>query len=174
MNLRPATFADIPAVMALERTCPTAAHWTEEQYLQAVRPGPGEPERLVIVAETPVANRSSATAATTAGREPRTEILGFLVARHLAAEWELENVVVAAAGRRKGLGRQLIEALLAHARETDSEAVFLEVRESNAAARRLYEAAGFHQIGRRKSYYANPSEDAICYRRSPVALLTCP
>jgi ribosomal-protein-alanine N-acetyltransferase len=42
--------------------------------------------------------------------------------------------------------------------------VFLEVRESNAAARALYANAGFEQTSRRKSYYANPLEDAILYR----------
>jgi ribosomal-protein-alanine N-acetyltransferase len=44
--------------------------------------------------------------------------------------------------------------------------VFLEVRESNAAARTLYENAGFEQTGRRRSYYTSPLEDAILYRRT--------
>jgi [ribosomal protein S18]-alanine N-acetyltransferase len=161
--IRLATSHDIPAMTSLERACETAAHWTEEQYRQAIRPGSGDPERLVLVAV-----RSSAAAARTQGREPRTEILGFLVARHLAPEWELENIVVALVARRHGLGKQLMEALFVYAREAQSEAVFLEVRESNTAARKLYESAGFQQIGRRKCYYANPLEDAICYRRSPV------
>ena len=42
--------------------------------------------------------------------------------------------------------------------------MFLEVRESNAAARTLYEKAGFEQTGRRHSYYTSPLEDAILYR----------
>jgi ribosomal-protein-alanine N-acetyltransferase len=42
--------------------------------------------------------------------------------------------------------------------------VFLEVRESNAAARCFYEKAGFVQTGRRKSYYTDPAEDAVLYR----------
>jgi ribosomal-protein-alanine N-acetyltransferase len=57
-------------------------------------------------------------------------------------------------------------ALLAAARETNSSSVFLEVRESNAPARNLYEKAGFEQTGRRKSYYADPAENAILYRFS--------
>ena len=59
-------------------------------------------------------------------------ILGFLVAQHLAPEWELENIVVAPTARRKGLGKRLLDALLDAARETNSNSVFLEVRESNA------------------------------------------
>ena len=65
--------------------------------------------------------------------------------------------------RRKGLGQQLLDALLAAARETSSS-VFLEVRESNGAARSLYEKAGFQQTGLRKSYYKDPAENAILYR----------
>jgi ribosomal-protein-alanine N-acetyltransferase len=43
--------------------------------------------------------------------------------------------------------------------------VLLEVRESNAAAQRLYLSAGFKQTGRRKGYYTRPAEDAILYQR---------
>lgn len=158
--IRPATVADIPALISLERACPTAAHWTEARYRQAVQPGSGDSERLVLVA-----GASQPTAKAEEGRHSGFGTLGFLVARHLAPEWELENIVVATTARRKGLGKQLVEALLAAVRATGSEFVFLEVRESNAAARRLYEQAGFHQTGRRKSYYADPLEDAIVYRR---------
>jgi [ribosomal protein S18]-alanine N-acetyltransferase len=89
-----------------------------------------------------------------------------LVARHLAPEWELENIVVAPSARRQGLGNRLLNALLAAARETHSASVFLEVRESNSAARTLYEKAGFKQTGRRKSYYTDPLEDAVLYRQT--------
>jgi ribosomal-protein-alanine N-acetyltransferase len=91
-------------------------------------------------------------------------VQGFVVARHVAPEWELENIVVAPAVRRRGLGQRLLDALLAAARETNSSSVFLEVRESNAAARCFYEKAGFVQTGRRKSYYTDPAEDAVLYR----------
>lgn len=97
-------------------------------------------------------------------KSPR--ILGFLIAQHLAPEWELENLVVAPNARRKGLGKRLLEALLDAARKTNSTSVFLEARESNAAARALYEQAGFEQAGRRAFYYTNPSEDAILYRQT--------
>jgi ribosomal-protein-alanine N-acetyltransferase len=146
--------------MELERASPTAAHWTEGQYRQAIQPGSGDPERLVLVAEG-----SPPAAGEGEGPDSRRGILGFLVARQIAPEWELENIVVAPAARRKGLGRQLLEALFATARQTESQSLFLEVRESNAAARRLYEKAGFEQSARRKAYYAGPAEDAILYRR---------
>jgi len=164
VNVRPAIPADISGMVALERACPAAAHLTEGQYGQAVCPGRGDVERLVLVTEAPL----TAVAEGERGQGSGSGILGFLVARHLAPEWELENIVVAPAARRTGLGRQLVDALLAAARERDSESMFLEVRESNTAARRLYETAGFQPTGRRKSYYRDPPEDAILYRRTPV------
>jgi len=157
--IRPATVADIAGIMSLERQSATAGHWTEEQYhhafhREAVR-------RFVLVAEDSPSVVSGVGTSPAAG----SHILGFLVARHLAPEWELENIVVAPPARRKSIGTCLLDALLAAARETNSNAVFLEVRESNAAARTLYEKAGFQQSDRRKSYYTNPPEDAVLYRR---------
>jgi ribosomal-protein-alanine N-acetyltransferase len=158
VHIRPATLADIPSILDLERQSATAGHWTEDQYLQAFRQEGGG--RLVLLTED---FPPTASAEETRNRS-ETSISGFLVAQHLAPEWELENIVVAHSARRKGLGTRLLDALLAAARETHSTSVFLEVRESNAAARSLYEKAGFEQTGRRKSYYTNPPEDAILYR----------
>ncbi len=146
-TIRHATFNDIPFLLALEQSSHGAAHWSEQQYRDLLAPNGA---RLVLVAE-----------------EPLGSILGFLVARHLAPEWELENIVVAPAARRQGVGKWLLRALLDRARETNSAAVFLEVRESNAAARILYERAGFTRSGRRKAYYSSPPEDAILYRYNP-------
>lgn len=160
-NLRRATAADVASMMDLERTCPAAAHWTESQYRDLFQAGGGS-ERLVLVIES-----ASLPASQNSAPRAGSALLAFLVARQLAPEWELENMVVVTAARRQGLGQQLLEAWLARARETDSTAVFLEVRESNRAARTLYEKAGFHQTGRRKRYYADPQEDAILYRRTP-------
>jgi [ribosomal protein S18]-alanine N-acetyltransferase len=156
VDLRPATAADVPLLVALERASSTAPHWTEAQYRRAIQPGGGDPERLVLVAEGP-------SPAASEELQSASGILGFLVALHLAREWELENIVVAPAARGKGLGRRLLHALLVAAHKTGSQSVFLEVRESNFAARKLYETAGFAQTGRRKAYYSDPSEDAILY-----------
>jgi ribosomal-protein-alanine acetyltransferase len=156
VTIRPASADDILSLMDLERQCPTAAHWTEQQYRQAFqREGVGS---LVLVAEAAPPKASDS--------DTRGDLVGFLVARHLAPEWELENIVVAPKARRKGLGQRLLEALLAAAQDTHSSSVFLEVRESNVAARTLYEKAGFVQTGRRKSYYTSPAEDALQYRRT--------
>lgn len=154
MKIRHATAADISAMLALNRASPTAAHWTEQQYLQLFQNGSDAPERLVLIAES---------SSKTLTEDTTSEVVGFLVARHISPEWELENIVVAPAARRKGLGKRLLEALLTMARKTNSTSVFLEVRESNVAARGLYERLGFRQTGCRTAYYVNPPEDAILY-----------
>jgi ribosomal-protein-alanine N-acetyltransferase len=150
VKIRKATADDIPFMFELDRASATSAHWTEPQYRNLLRP-----ERLVLVA-----SREQEPAAT-AIKEP---LLGFVVALQVAPEWELENVVVASDARRTRVGMRLLEALFDAARKTNSEAVFLEVRESNHTARLFYEKSGFGQSGRRKSYYSNPLEDAVLYR----------
>jgi len=153
-------------MLDLERSSATAARWTEQQYRQAFESTGAE--RLVLVADTPPhatreVTASDATASAASASADGASLQGFLVALHLPPEWELENIVVAASAQRQGLGKQLLEALLDAARKTNSASVILEVRESNAAARTLYEKTGFEQSGSRKSYYTNPREDAVLY-----------
>ena len=160
MTIRSANLDDIPMMINLERACPTAAHWSEEQYGQLFQTSAGGFERLILV----IRGRPS-LATDSSARDMGEALLGFLVARRVASEWELENIVVASEARRKGLGRHLLEALIAHATQANSDSVFLEVRESNGVARAFYDRAGFRETGRRKSYYSNPVEDAILYSR---------
>lgn len=169
VNIRPASLTDLPSLIALERQSASAAHWTEEQYHEAFLAGSGK--RLVIVGETSglaVSENLSRTVAPgemASGHGGVTTILGFLIALQISPDWELENIVVDSEFRRKGIGRQLLNVLFAAVREAASGCVFLEVRESNSAARTLYESSGFEVVGRRKSYYSNPLEDAVLYRR---------
>lgn len=86
-------------------------------------------------------------------------VAGFAVWRGVdVEEWELLNIAVDPAWRGRGVGRALIDALPAGR-------VFLEVRESNANARRLYEQCGFAVIGKRRRYYQHPAEDGIVLER---------
>ena len=146
MTIRPATPDDIDPMIALARESASASQWPPQEYRSLFSSQP--PHRIALIASD--SNNSKS-------------VLGFLIARHLAPEWELENIVVTTSARRKGTGNQLLIALIAEARETNSDSVFLEVRESNVAARALYEKSGFRSTGRRKSYYSNPLEDAILY-----------
>jgi ribosomal-protein-alanine N-acetyltransferase len=154
VTVRLATAADLPCLIELERKCATAAHWTEQQYQGALREdGAGNSGRLALVID-------AETESLQASKRP-SQILAFLIAHHLGPEWELENIVVDPAARRKGLGARLLGELVARARGANSESVFLEVRESNLAARALYQKVGFTETGRRTAYYSSPTEDAI-------------
>jgi ribosomal-protein-alanine N-acetyltransferase len=90
---------------------------------------------------------------------------GYVVALDVADEGEILNLAVAPGGRRHGLGRALVEAILGDLGDRDVRHVYLEVRESNAPARTLYAAHGFREVGRRQKYYRRPVEDAIVLRR---------
>ncbi|MGA8732466.1 MAG: ribosomal protein S18-alanine N-acetyltransferase [Terriglobales bacterium] len=144
MQIRAAIPADIPTLVALEEHAATAAHWSTEQY-EAVFSNQA-PSRVMLVLEEEAGVR------------------GFVVGRAVGEQWEIENIAVAASVRRHGLGTRLLEEFLDLARGHGAQAVFLEVRESNLAARRLYEKWAFVEVGWRKGYYREPGEDAIVYR----------
>ena len=144
MLIRPATAADLTSLLALEQQSITAAHWSAAQYQTAVTGS--IPRRVALLAED------------------ESAIQGFLIARVADRDWEIENIVVAAAARRRGLGTRLIREFLELARRQESESVFLEVRSSNHAARGLYQKCAFVEIGRRPRYYHEPTEDAVLYR----------
>ena len=144
MRIRRATLADIPALMGLEKHAATAAHWSLQQYETAFS---GEaPARVVLILEEDARVRA------------------FIAGRVIGEEWEIENIAVVGPARRRGLGTRLLGEFVDLARGGGAEAVFLEVRESNLAARRLYEKRAFVEGGRRKCYYREPEEDAIVYR----------
>ena len=88
-------------------------------------------------------------------------LLGYVGTRRVLDEWEIVNVAVDPAFRREHLGSRLLEAVLGEARDRAVRRIFLEVRESNAPARGLYEKYGFRPIARRKNYYDHPVENAI-------------
>lgn len=92
-------------------------------------------------------------------------VIGYLVAWMAGPEAEILNVAVAADVRRQGSARALLTEALATLGRGGVTSVFLEVRPSNAAARRLYASAGFREVGRRRGYYATPREDALVLRR---------
>ena len=157
MRIRRATSADIPQIRKLEDRATTAAHWTQGQYDSLF--SSDAPARVVLVATSEAATSEVATS------EPvESLVLGFLVARCLLDEWEIENVVVDEAARRRGVGSSLVRQLAAEARAAGAAAVILEVRESNAPAQQLYESIGFSIEGRRKDYYYGPTEDALLFR----------
>ena len=144
LRIRRATAADISAMIAIETHASTAAHWSIEQYRSVL--SSAEPPRVALVIEA------------------QSDVQGFIIGRVQDHEWEIENIVVAEVACRRGLGDMLLGGLLDLARDRGAKSVFLEVRESNLAARSLYGKHSFAEVGRRKQYYREPSEDAVLYR----------
>lgn len=99
--------------------------------------------------------------------ERQHELAGYAVMAVAAGEAHLLNLSVASSHQRLGLGADFVRFLLKIARDQGAEKLYLEVRPSNAAARALYEKAGFAQIGIRRDYYpaASGREDAIVMER---------
>ncbi len=88
-------------------------------------------------------------------------LVGFILSRRAADEAEVLTVTVDAACRRRGIGGRLLEANIACLGRHGVKALFLEVAEDNAAARRLYQALGFAEVGRRQGYYRVPGDRAV-------------
>src|SRR5262249_4598611 len=98
------------------------------------------------------------------GAEEAPALWGLVVGRVAVGEAELLALAVARDHQRLGIGGRLIEKLCRVAGKRGARRLYLEVAESNGAARALYGGLGFAEIGRRRGYYVHPGaplEDAI-------------
>ena len=99
-------------------------------------------------------------------RSDGREVVGYVVAWFAADEGEIANLAVAPSGLGKWNRTRLLTRRCAEAVSREATAVYLEVRDSNDRARRLYRSRGFEEVGRRRRYYRRPVEDAIVLRRT--------
>lgn len=141
--LQRAGAADVPEISALEQAC----------Y--------GDPWPVSAFSSLPDNSRVFFVLARSG---PLGSIAGYAVAWYVMDEGELANLAVAPLLRGQGIGRALLDAMLADAKKRGIANVYLEVRESNVPARQLYSARGFAEVGRRKGYYRSPTEDALILR----------
>ncbi len=91
-------------------------------------------------------------------------VLGYAVSWCVVDEAELANLGVVPAMRGQHVGAALLDRAMGDARIAGCTIMHLEVRESNTAARALYESRGFGMVGRRRRYYRHPVEDALILR----------
>ncbi len=96
--------------------------------------------------------------------EVADEVVGYAAVWMVADQAELGDIAVADAWRRRGIATRLLEAAIEEMRTSRIRELFLEVRESNVGAQRLYDRHGFHRVGRRTGYYTKPREDALVLR----------
>lgn len=140
-RIRPARPADADRLAPLERRC-FSDPWSAVAFEELLR----FPLTVALVAE-------------------RGEtVVGYLIARAIAGEAEILNLAVDPDERRRGLGARLLDEGLSAVAEAGAHQVWLEVRESNLAAQKLYQSRGFGLMGRRARYYKNPVEDALVLR----------
>lgn len=88
------------------------------------------------------------------------EIAGYGGMRTVLDEGYVNDIAVLPAFRRRGVGLTLVKALVRYAREKGLRFLTLEARASNLSAIRLYERAGFRDVGVRRGFYDFPKEDA--------------
>lgn len=141
-QVRRAVAADAPCIFEIAQSTKTTAKWPQEKYKEIFTQGSN---RLAFVIES------------------MSEVKGFLVAHQLGDEIEIENIAIERSLQDSGLGSQLLKEFIKLS-QNNARTIFLEVRESNRAARALYGKCGFEQFNRRTRYYSHPEEDAILYR----------
>jgi [ribosomal protein S18]-alanine N-acetyltransferase len=139
--LRPARHADIDAVLEIEHAS-FGDPWNRSAFVDLV----GDPRVAFLIADAGGAVR------------------GYVVAWFVLDEGEIGNLAVTRNARRRGIGALLLDGAIAAVRASDVDTLYLEVRDSNAAARALYASRGFVEVGRRREYYRKPKEDALVLR----------
>ena len=136
LTLRRLTYADLPAVLALERRS-FPAPWSLAMFVLEL----SKPSGVCLAAET------------------EEGLVGYLVCSRYADIWHLMNVAVDEPRRRRGIASALVEEMLELAGR--DQRYTLEVRISNSGAIAMYERLGFRPAGRRLRYYHDNNEDAL-------------
>lgn len=152
-RLRPLGPFDAPVLAALHAACFPEEEWTARSLAELL----SVPGAYGALAED--------------GLEPPVPV-GFVLARAAGGEAEILSLAVAPAMRRRGLGGRLLQAALDGAQMRRAGRIVLEVAADNAAARNLYDAAGFAEAGRRAAYYDRrdgPPADALILIRAVSA-----
>lgn len=142
--LRPARASDVAEIVRIERAS-FADPWSEDSFRRIL----GGQAAIFHVVELP----------------PEKAVAGYIIAFSIGPDAEVLNVAVDPAYRGRGLAGEMLDSVLIQLGAGGVRTAFLEVRESNRAARRLYGSRGFKEIGRRRNYYRRPVEDALVMRR---------
>ena len=145
MQLRPLKIEDINHVVALADGL-GLSHWSQSDYAAELK----RPDSYMTVAVS------------------EGEVVGFIVGRRVPGagpsggfDAEIYNIGVDRKAQRKGVGVKLLSGFLEKCRDESVEAVWLDVRENNDAARAFYERAGFEAFDVRRNFYTDPPDAGI-------------
>jgi len=139
ISIRQAKLYDVPAMARIERDS-FDAPWSADEISRDVTAGGNVYVAVAMAGD---------------------ERAGYGEIRTVAGEAQVYNIAIAPEFRREGIGEALLRHLIDKADEDGCSLVTLEVRSSNAAAMELYKKLGFHEVGRRRGYYAKGGEDAV-------------
>jgi ribosomal-protein-alanine N-acetyltransferase len=139
-SMRAATPGDAGVLAALDAACLVPA-WTPDALEAALH----DEKYVVLLAQN------------------GAEIPGFALAYLVGEEAEFARLGVLSSWRKRGIGEQLVRASMQALKQRGAREIFLEVREDNEAARRLYARLGFEEIAHRSGYY-DDGENAIVMR----------
>ena len=146
VTLRPMRWPDIEAVHSIETAVFEVDPWSAEQFWGEL----AQPTREYVVAEDDGV------------------ILGYAGAYLLPPDSDVQTIAVSPTAQGRGLGRALLEELIAIAERHECTQLLLEVRSDNVSAIGMYERFGFESISRRRDYYAS-GVDALIMRLRPLA-----
>lgn len=150
MTIREMKPSDVPQAVQIEQSS-FSLPWSEKSFSDAV----ADANAVFLVADEHVVN---------SGGDEADIVVGYIGMYLSPPEGEISNVAVAEAFRGGGIGGALMAAMQEQAVRLGIEQIFLEVRCSNTPAIRLYEKAGFEEIGVRRNFYDLPREDAKLMR----------
>ncbi len=141
--IREMTEKDIQEVIEIERMSFTTP-WSEISFFNELHK-PRSIAKVAVIEEACSVQR----------------VIGYICANHVADEGHILDLAVHQDLRKKGIAKILVKNILEDLKKTDCRFLYLEVRASNHAARKLYEGFGFKVFGTRKDYYGEPKEDAV-------------
>ena len=128
---------DLPVVVSMEREVYRTDAWSMGQFKEELAAMPRNRHYLVA-------------------QNGQRKIVGYagVFSPDVGLDADILTLTVSPKYRRQGIGRALLDQMIAWAKIRKSPAIFLEVREGNVEASPLYESAGFQPISMRSNYYS--------------------
>jgi tRNA threonylcarbamoyl adenosine modification protein YeaZ/ribosomal-protein-alanine acetyltransferase len=144
VKFRPMTALDLVSAIAIEKEVYGKTAWSADQFKEEFAKAPKSAQYLAA--------------------EFEGQLIAYAGIFYVADVADIHTLTVVADQRRKGIGRELLKRLIDWARVKKAQAIMLEMRLGNDAARPLYESFGFIEISKRENYYG-PGLTAVVMRK---------
>ncbi len=145
MNIEPARLSEVDEMVKIEKKA-FHSHWNKQTFIDELS---AENGKYITARES-------------------GKILGYSGFRYVLDEAHITTLAVERKSRKKGIGTALISKLIEDARSMGIKKLYLEVRQSNTPAQKIYKKLGFKVIDRRREYYQHPVEDALVMQNENI------